>query len=186
VGTYDGRTVDVTAVGPYEDDLSSSETAPDFASPCRTPTGGWTGLGAATQAAVGPADAYARSQPDYVTSWVTHLDSGALEAGPIIFNALFTGDPERHRTEIGKVWSGPLCVLASNHPSARELARIRKDVEAGLGELGLQMLWSQTTAVDPVVEIGVVVDVDGQAQAALDARYGPGIVRLVPALKPVS
>jgi hypothetical protein len=28
--------------------------------------------------------------------------------------------------------------------------------------------------VEPVVEIGIVADVGGRAQAALDARYGPG------------
>jgi hypothetical protein len=28
--------------------------------------------------------------------------------------------------------------------------------------------------VEPTIEIGVVVDVEGEAQAALDARYGPG------------
>jgi len=32
------------------------------------------------------------------------------------------------------------------------------------------MLWSQGPAVEPVVEIGVVVDVEGRAQTALDAR----------------
>jgi hypothetical protein len=37
-----------------------------------------------------------------------------------------------------------------------------------------------------VIEVGVVADVGGEAQAALDARYGPGVVRLIPALKPVS
>jgi hypothetical protein len=40
--------------------------------------------------------------------------------------------------------------------------------------------------VEPVIEIGVVADVGGKAQAALDARYGPGVVRLIPALKPLS
>lgn len=48
------------------------------------------------------------------------------------------------------------------------------------------MLWSQGPAVDPVVEIGVVIDVGAKAQAALNRRYGPGVVRLIPALKPVS
>jgi hypothetical protein len=57
---------------------------------------------------------------------------------------------------------------------------------AGLDELGLRMLWSQGPGVEPVIEIGVIVDVDRKAQAALDARYGPGLVRLTPALRPLS
>jgi hypothetical protein len=48
------------------------------------------------------------------------------------------------------------------------------------------MLWSSGPGVEPVVEVGVVVDAEGRAQAALDDRYGGGVVRLVPALTPVS
>ena len=46
------------------------------------------------------------------------------------------------------------------------------------------MLWSAGSGVEPIIEIGVVVDVEGKGQAALDARYGAGVVRLIPALKP--
>jgi hypothetical protein len=53
-------------------------------------------------------------------------------------------------------------------------------------ELGLQMLWSEGPDVEPVIEIGVVVDVGGNGQAALDDRYGIGVVRLTPSLKPAS
>jgi hypothetical protein len=163
-------------------------TNPDTRSPCDEPEGGWVVPDPVhnTQNEVGGADVYARSQPDYVASWNTHLDPERLEFGPVLFNVVFTGDAERHEAEIRKVWDGPLCVVARDVPPARELARVRKEVEAGLGDLGLEMLWSQGPAVDPVVEIGVVVDVGGQAQSALNRLYGPGVVRLVPALKPVS
>jgi hypothetical protein len=187
VGRYDGQVFTVTDVGPYEDDpVSGAE--PDLASPCRAPAGGWTGLDHASQEDVGPADAYAQVQPDYVTSWITHLDPSGRALGPVIFNAVFTGDAERHEAEIRKVWSGPLCVVARDVPNARELRRVREEAEASLDDLGLRMLSSHTTSgsVEPVIEILVDVDVDGKGQAALDARYGPGVVRLVSALKPVS
>jgi hypothetical protein len=188
VGRYEGETLAVTDVGPYEHDPSVFETDPDTTSPCDEPEGGWIVLDPAhnTQNEVGGADAYARSQPDYVASWNTHLEPERLEFGPVVFNVVFTGDAERHEAEIRKVWEGPLCVVAREVPTARELGRVRKEVEAGLGDLGLQMLWSSGPAVEPVIEIGVVADVGGNAQAALDARYGPGVVRLIPALKPVS
>jgi hypothetical protein len=184
VGKYDGETFTVTDVGPFEN--GPAETDPDFTSPCPEPPGGWPGLDQATQNDDTAAHAYARSQPDYVTSWVTHLEPEKFEFGPVIVNVVFTDDAERHEAEIRKVWGGPLCVIERDVLSARELARIRKEVEAGLDELGLRMLWSDASGVEPVIEIGVVVDVNGAAQSELDARYGPGVVRIVPALKPLS
>jgi len=108
------------------------------------------------------------------------------EFGPVIVNAVFTGDRERHEVEMRKVWGGPLCVVERDVPTADELARIRKEAEASVDELGLQMLWSEGPDVEPVIEIGVVVDVGGNGQAALDDRYGIGVVRLTPSLKPAS
>jgi hypothetical protein len=184
VGRYDGETFSVTRVGPYEDD-PAAQAESDLTSPCPEPEGGWTGTDDATQEDDNAALAYARSQPDYVSSWVTHLDPAAAEFGPVVFNAVFTGDRKRHEAKIREVWTGPLCVVERSVPTASELQRIRREVEAGLDDLGLQMTWSQGPGVEPVVEIGVVVDPDGKAQAVLDARYGPGLIRLVPALKPV-
>lgn len=188
VGRYDGETFTLREAGPYEDDAGASVPEIDFTSPCREPKGGWSGLVHATQADVPSADAYARSQPDYVASWITHLDPRRSSAAPVVFNAVFAGDAEQHEAEIGKLWSGPLCVVARDVPSARELSRIRSEAEARLDELGLRMLWSssQSPSIEQVIEIGVVVDVDGAGQAALDARYGPGVIRLVPALRPAS
>jgi hypothetical protein len=183
VGSYDGSTFTLTAVGPYEED-TSGPTDSGFSSPCSEPAGGWSGLEQATQEDARPAAAYARSQPDYVTSWVTHLEPTQAEFGPVIVNAVFTGDRERHEADMRKVWGGPLCVVERDVPTADELARIRKEAEASLDDLGLQMLWSAGPAVEPIIEIGVVIDVEGKGQVALDARYGAGLVRLIPALKP--
>jgi hypothetical protein len=48
------------------------------------------------------------------------------------------------------------------------------------------MLWSSGPDIEPVIEIGVVADPGGAGQAAFDARFGPGLVRVIPALRPVS
>lgn len=188
-GSFDGQTFTVSEVRPYEDDRAAAGSDPDLASPCPTPTGGWRELEHATQADVQPADSYAASQPDYVSSWITQLDPTTLELGPVIFNAVFTDGAKRHEAGIRKVWSGPLCVVARDGPSARELRRIRREAEASLPALGLRMLWSQgpsVPGVEPVIEIGVGVDADGQGQAGLDARFGAGVVRLTSALRPAS
>jgi hypothetical protein len=129
--------------------------------------------------------AYIRRQPDHVTSWITHLDPGAAERSPVIVNAVFTGDAERHEREIRALWAGPLCVIERAVPSASELARIRREAESALPGLGLQLLWSSGPDVDPVIEIGVVIDPGGEAQAAFDERFGRGRVRLFPALQPL-
>lgn len=185
VGSYDGKTFTLTDVGPFKED-ASGPTDSDFSSPCPEPAGGWSGLEQATQEDARQAAAYARSQPDYVTSWVTHLEPAQAEFGPVIVNAVFTGDRERHEAEMRKVWAGALCVVEREVPTADDLARIREEAEASLDDLGLSMLWSAGPGVEPIIEIGVVVDVEGKGQAALDARYGAGVVRLIPALKPAS
>ncbi len=180
-GSYANGSFTVVAVGPY---VREAEPETDLSSPCPTPAGGWSGLENATQEDDGAISAYARRQPDYVTSWVTHIDPEAAERSPVIVNVVFTGDAARHEFEIRKVWAGPLCVIAEPGPSAAELSHIRREAESALREMGLSMLWSEGPGVEPVIEIGVVVDPSGQAQAAFDERFGAGRVRLIPALKP--
>jgi hypothetical protein len=186
VGRHDGKTFVLTETGPYEERGAVDEAAVDFATPCREPAGGWSGLDHATQEDARPALSYAESRPDYVTSWVTHLDRAKLEFGPVVVNAVFTTGRERHETAMRKVWDGPLCVIERGARTARELDEIRRDAEARLESLGMRMLWSSGPDVTPVIEIGIVADPGGEAQAALDERYGPGVVRLIPALKPSS
>jgi hypothetical protein len=193
VGTYDGEVFAVTDVGPYGDDPPQAGSEVDFSSPCPEPAGGWVlpDPKQSTQQEASGASAYAESQPDLVNSWVTHFDPADPgnteldEFDPVIFNAVFAGDVERHEAEIRKRWAGPLCVVAGEGPTKTELSGVRAEAEAYVtGELGLQMLGSSTGGVEPVIEIGVVADPEGEGQAALDARW-PGIVRLFPALRPV-
>jgi hypothetical protein len=177
VGRYDGKTFTVVELGPYDPDFEPDDgTYPEPTSPCRNAAGG-------PQEDAPAADAYARSRPDYVTSWVTHLDG--REAGPVILNVMFSGSRERHGEARWKAWTVSICEIERNDQTARELARIRREVEASLGELGLQMLWSSGPDIEPIIQIGVVADPEGKAQTTLDARYGPGVVRLEPALKPL-
>ena len=63
---------------------------------------------------------------------------------------------------------------------------IRTDAERFIAEeLGLEQTWSQDGDTGLAAEVGVVVDPGGAGQAALDARYSQGMVRLFPALRPV-
>jgi hypothetical protein len=184
VGTLEGQTFTVVTTGSYVDESWRPE--PVYESPCPEPEGGWVAdPDRHTYEHTKPAHAYARSQPDYVISFVDHLDEELYEFSPVVFVAVFTGDRERHEAEIRKVWDGPLCVIERDTTTDRELRRIRREAEASLPGLGLEMLGSSTGGVPPRVEIEVLADPGGAGQAALDARFGAGVVMLFPALRPV-
>jgi hypothetical protein len=183
VGTFDGETFAVVRTGPYE---ATWRPEPVYESPCPEPEGGWVAdPDRHSQNEDSRADAYARSQPDYVVSFVDHFGEEPTEWSPVVFVAVFTGGSERHEAEIRKVWNGPLCVVERDTATDRELRRIRREAEASLPELGLQMVGSSTEGVPPRVVIDVVADPGGAGQAGFDARFGPGIVQLFPLLRPV-
>jgi hypothetical protein len=182
VGAYDGETFTVTHVGPPE--ISSDPgDEPDFETLCEPPPDGWevTAWSEINDAA----NAYVQAQPDYVHDWITYVKKpteDVMDPGPYIWNIVFKGDAERHEDEIRKLWSGPLCVVAQDLPSASELRRIRVEVERDLEDRGVIMLGSGS---GPPIDVDVVLDKDGAAQAAYDERYGPGVVLIRSALQPV-
>jgi hypothetical protein len=189
VGTFAGETFTVTEVGPSHPGGEDFGTNPDFTLPCPEPDGGWVVPDPAhnTQEETRRAHAYARAQPDYVISWNDHLDDELQEFSPVVLVAVFTGDAERHEAEIHKVWDGPLCVVQQEGYTEKELMAVRREAEHWLeDELGLRMTWSQEGPLGRgAAEVGVWIDPGGAGQAALDERYGPGMVRLFPALRPV-
>jgi hypothetical protein len=93
----------------------------------------------------------------------------------------FTGDIERHRSEISEVWGGPLCVVEFER-TLTDLTRIQTEIGDG-SELGLHLLSSSVAETRNRVEATVVL-AGAADQAALDARYGPGTVVLESALQP--
>ncbi|MBW3549121.1 MAG: hypothetical protein KY452_13455, partial [Actinobacteria bacterium] len=107
---------------------------------------------------------YARSQPTVWGVWMDQSINPVFDEDPIdesrtndptrsILNVSFTDDLEAHEAAIGEIWGGPLCV--SEAPvSAAELAEIRAEVEADVGDF----LSSSINEMDGRVEIGVVVD----------------------------
>ena len=66
-----------------------------------------------------------------------------------------------------------------------ELVAIREEAERFIEELGLERMWSSEGLVGKAAEVGVVIDPAGAGQAALDERFGAGMVKLYPALAPV-
>jgi hypothetical protein len=187
VGTLEGEAFTVTETGPYNPGGQAFGTDPDFTPPCPEPDGGWVVPDPPhnTQEDTRRAQAYARAQSDYVISWNDHLDDELQEFSPVVLVAVFTADAERHEAEIRKMWDGPLCVVRQEGHTGKELGAIRREAERWLqDELGLRMLWSQEGPLGKgAAEVGVIVDLRGAGQAALDERYGSGMVRLFPALR---
>jgi hypothetical protein len=186
VGRYDGEAFTVTEVGPFDEALRPlKRRTPTYRAPApgvraaglRSTTRKRTTTGFTPTPACSPTTSR-RGRPTF--------EPDRLEFSPVLVNAVFTGDSERHEAELRKLWDGPLCVVERDVPTERAVSRIRREVEAGLDELGLQMLWSSRPDVHLVVEIGVVAGPGGEAQATLDQRDGAGLVRLYPALKEVS
>jgi hypothetical protein len=176
VGTYDGETFAVTDVAPYFQMGKPDEI--DLEPACDEPSGG-DDPARGTDEFVSAPDTYARQQPDYVASWITYVED---TPGLVVFNAVFTGDAARHEAELRRVWDGPLCVVEEDTRTAAELEQVRQEVEQRVDELGLGLV---SSSADRVVDVQVVLDEGGAAQAEFDAKYGLGTVRVTSMLRPV-
>ena len=199
VGTFDGETFTVKEVGPYDGHAADRAGERDFSTPCPEPEGGWVALDPSRAAdsdfAAGASMAQARA--DYVALWVDYagdFTDGELaqrlnEGKPVlqIMNVVVAEDAAGAEAAIREVWGGPLCVTERQGPTAEQLAEIREEATGFIqDELGLRYLWSASGPVGLAAEMGVVVDPGGAGQAAVDERFGPGLVRVVPELTPVA
>jgi hypothetical protein len=82
------------------------------------------------------------------------------------------------------VWGGPLC-LVQHERTLADLKAVQEELfDGAAAELGLTPTFGAVDEVGNVVELGVFA-VDDAQQAALDARYGSGTVRVLPGLQPV-
>jgi hypothetical protein len=185
-GTYDGETFTVLEIGPPASEPPVVEET--FGPACDDPTEG-EGGGRRSDLEAGNVDAWASRQPTYVASWVTYLVRPTMETDemslPVLFNVVVSGGAAAVEAGIRERWDGQLCVVERDAPPLREARRIRAEAEALLPELGLQMLGSDEGGVEQAARITVVADPDGKGQAAMDERFGPGLVLLEPVLRPV-
>ena len=197
VGTYDGETFTVAEVRPYDAGAVADGGERDFTTPCTKPAGGWVAEdpGKAGDAGFSAGAEIAQGLPGYVTLWVDYaedltpeeLDERAMKGDPVlqIMNVIVTEDAAGAEAAIREAWGGPLCITEREGHTAAERTAIRLEAERFIAEeLGLETLSSSEGDIGLAAEFGVVVDPGGAGQAALDERYGPGMVRLVPALRP--
>lgn len=171
-GTFDGERLTLTepARPPKTEAPPENER---LGTPCPAPPGGWTVVDRASSmngyAGLDAVAGYTTAQPDHAATW---LDGAVL-------NVAFTGDVDRHEQTLRSIWGGALCVSTAERSSS-ELDAI--GAELGYGTDPNVLGWS-ADGRRGIVIVGVVVD-DG-FQAEMDLRWGPDVIDVWPALRPV-
>lgn len=173
VGTWDGRALTVTQP-PVRADPPPEPTTKIPGPSCPEPASGW-GTEEVDPEAANALQAYVDSQPDAGTPRVDRSQR--------VMTVPFTGDLDRHRAELARVYDGPLCVELVEH-SARELEGVFSRARSDLENRGLQMLGGTGAGVEPRVEIQLVAATP-EKMREIEASYD-GMLRLRSFLVPVS
>ena len=197
VGRYDGTRFSLTEPATIPRPAGPGSTPfQDLTSPCPEPAGGWTPVhpATATDAALNAANDLAGKQKGFGMLWVDQHFPPGESPGPstespnpkaipndparIILNITTTGDRAAMERAVRAVWGGNLCVSKALRTDA-ELRRVQEAVVATPGALqaGVNGFTGQ-------VEV-TVIRATVQQQAAFDARYGAGVVRLTGVLQPI-
>jgi hypothetical protein len=190
VGTYDGSSFTTVRSGAPEPPTSPPPPQGELRSPCPEPPGGWQvpDPSRASHGHIESVSAAAQAEPEFAGLWITYLKpmggNVAEDPGEFVLNVAFTRNLERHRAELRPRWGGRLCVTRLQR-SLKELQRIHDELSGTVGRsLGLKVVTSSIGQVENVVDLQVVV-LPGGAKAAIDRRYGAGVVHLTAALTPV-
>jgi hypothetical protein len=189
-GTLDGESFTVTDVDPPQKGVSGFGSDP-IGTPCDEPEGGWQvpDPNRAGQDDVVASNAAVRGDPEFAGLWIDHLNGPGGEAtegqGDILLNVAFTASLKRHEQELREHWGGALCVF-KHERSMKRLHQIQSE-ELGqvVRKVGLQSTFTDIDVEDNVVELGVVA-IDNKQRDAIEDRFGPGTVRILPALRPAS
>jgi hypothetical protein len=199
IGTYDQAagtfTLTRPAVPAEEYDGSGLPTGRDLGTdlrtPCPAPEGGWRVVDPAltSEDNLSQTIQSAQARPDFGGLWVDQPINPASTDGDtadderrlndptrLIVNVAVTGDPEAAEADLRHTWGGALCVSRAEH-TERELRRIQDRMSS------LPDFLTSAVANDRVA-VTVVWD-DGSLQAALDERYGAGVIVVTPALQPL-
>lgn len=183
VGTYepdptDGGGPTFTLTRPPEPvtEVRNDNTEPtvDFRSPCPPPPGGWRIVQPPrmTSKHLEAIIRAAERLPNFGELW---MDTRGGSVG-FVLNVAVVGDTAAAERALRPLWGGGLCVSQATITRAQLqrlqqlIARDHQPVSSGIVRAGL--------------EIGMVVDEDGQLQREFDERYGKGVVRVWTVLKP--
>ena len=181
VGTFDGTTFTLTRPARSStpsDRAAQAGTQPDFRPRCGNLSGVPGRLTTARD--LGRARKAAASSPFVGAVWVTP------RSGPDVLNVRFARNAKRLERALRRLYRGPICVTEGG-PTRARLRTISTDVVRRRTELfgPNALIASGAYETEGIVEVRVIWD-RGGVQEALDQRYGAGVVRMVPMLRPVS
>jgi hypothetical protein len=142
--------------------------SPDFSVPCPEPEGGWP-----ARRQEWPGEQVA-AIPGYAGAWVDESQQ--------VMTVKFTGDLAAAEAAVGEVYSGSVCVL----PASRDAAELQA-IQEQLSQMSSIQFLSIAVQVDAAGEsvVAEVIAPDPDRQAAFDAEFGQGVVRLLPRLRPI-
>lgn len=139
---------------------------PDFSVPCPEPEEGWP-----ARRQEWPGEQVAAIE-GYAGAWVDESQQ--------VMTVKFTGDLEAAEAALREVYSGAVCVVPAEHGEA-ELRAIQDQ----LMQLSSIQILSTSLQVDAAGEsvLAEIIAPDPERQAAFDAEFGPGVVRLISPLR---
>ena len=191
VGTFDGDRFTLTESprAPTDEDQAEAADPPAISdTPCTEPRGGWLPLSPAADSALKGALDYITRSPDQSAFWFDR----SVQKRWSVLNVRFARNAVSHEAKLRALYPGNLCVTEGGRPHS-ELETIRDELFLSPGLLRDSMGKPFTTpgvltgGVDAprgIVEIQVILDT-GELQRTVDERYGPGVVKITSALKPV-
>lgn len=187
VGRFDGTSLTVSDAAPPPEPAAAAQDG--IGTPCPEPEGGWVvqdGRRVGDDALDATVEA-AQAAPDHAGVWVDQpLSTVEQSARPQerVLNAAFTGQLDRHEQELRRTWGGPLCLVQRPRTLA-ELTAVQDELFAEVApELGLEPTAAGVDQLRGVVVLDVVAASRAQL-AAVEQRYGAGVVDVRPALQPV-
>ncbi len=191
VGTFDGDRLTLTEPPrtPTDEDQAEAADPPAISdTPCTEPPGGWLPLSPAADSALKGALDYITRSPDQSAFWFARSGQERWS----VLNVRFARNAVSHEAKLRALHPGNLCVTEGGRPQS-ELEAIRDELFLSPGLLldsigkPLKTPGVLTGGVDAprgIVAVQVILDT-GDLQRTVDERYGPGVVKITSALKPV-
>lgn len=119
--------------------------------------------------------------PGLVAIWVSDPQGGGYE-GPFLANVIVRpGSADEARAHIRRSWKGALCIVERDQRTAKELDADHARLDEVLTQ---QILTSSPDYMRGKIVAHITV-VDDQARREVDDAFGPGVVELTGALKPI-
>jgi hypothetical protein len=149
--------------------------------PCARPEDGWIADPAKTdESDFAAATGRARELDTYAGVWTEYIDQEELEGeghpstdpANVIVVAAYTSDPAAHEAELRELWGGGLCLVEAEH-TYEELHEVRDALVDEFPAINNPVVDQPENVVSAMIP-----EITPELRAAIDERFGEGIVRL--------